>query len=430
MQAIQNKERLIHIIYNNPYLIAKQLGYENFTLLHNDWLKKFIFEKRNFTLQAHRGSYKTTCLIVAISLLIILEPNRTIAFFRKTDENVKEVIRGVRKALDTPLFQDIVKVLWGKELKFNIDSTNILDTTLNVWNKGTPQLTGMGFRGSITGKHYDYIFTDDICSAEDRSSPAERENTKRNYQEVLNLVNREEYCFIKNIGTPWHKEDVFNLMPRPFKYDCYSTGLINKDKLEELRKSMTASLFAANYELKHIADEDMLFYNPKYMKEEEFNYLMNGLVHIDASYGGEDFTAFTICRYYQGKFYILGKLKHKHIDNLLDGFIRIAEEYNSGTFYLEKNADKGYLADIISRKGIRTNSYHEKMNKYTKITSYLYHHWDKVYFHPNTDEEYINQILDYNEFAEHDDAPDSLSSIIRVWDERLNRPKIQTSSAY
>ena len=31
-----------------------------------------------------------------------------------------------------------------------------------------------------------------------------------------------------------------------------------------------------------------------------------------------------------------------------------------------------------------------------------------------TDEEYINQICDYNENAEHDDAPDSLASVIRI----------------
>jgi hypothetical protein len=30
-----------------------------------------------------------------------------------------------------------------------------------------------------------------------------------------------------------------------------------------------------------------------------------------------------------------------------------------------------------------------------------------------TDEDYINQICEFNEFADHDDAPDSLASIIR-----------------
>ena len=31
----------------------------------------------------------------------------------------------------------------------------------------------------------------------------------------------------------------------------------------------------------------------------------------------------------------------------------------------------------------------------------------------NSDESYISQILDYNENASHDDAPDSFSSLVR-----------------
>ena len=57
--------------------------------------------------------------------------------------------------------------------------------------------------------------------------------------------------------------------------------------------------------------------------------------------------------------------------------------------------------------------YHEDMNKYLKITSYLKGAWQDVIFVAGTDKEYINQVCDYNENADHDDAPDSLASIIR-----------------
>ena len=70
------------------------------------------------------------------------------------------------------------------------------------------------------------------------------------------------------------------------------------------------------------------------------------------------------------------------------------------------------------------------MNKYLKITSYLYHYWDRVYFHTDTDKEYLDQILDYNQFAEHDDAPDSLSCAIRIWDKIIKRPSITMTSAF
>ena len=54
------------------------------------------------------------------------------------------------------------------------------------------------------------------------------------------------------------------------------------------------------------------------------------------------------------------------------------------------------------------------MNKFIKITSYLKGEWDNIIFVQGTDEEYIQQVCDYNENAEHDDAPDSLASVCRL----------------
>jgi hypothetical protein len=40
--------------------------------------------------------------------------------------------------------------------------------------------------------------------------------------------------------------------------------------------------------------------------------------------------------------------------------------------------------------------------------------WKDVIFVDGTDEDYINQICDYNEEAEHDDCPDSCASLARI----------------
>ena len=55
------------------------------------------------------------------------------------------------------------------------------------------------------------------------------------------------------------------------------------------------------------------------------------------------------------------------------------------------------------------------MNKFIKITSYLKAEWKNVVFVDGTDEEYIDQVCDYNENASHDDAPDSLACMIRAF---------------
>ena len=57
------------------------------------------------------------------------------------------------------------------------------------------------------------------------------------------------------------------------------------------------------------------------------------------------------------------------------------------------------------------------MNKYIKISTYLKTHWNRVRFLEGTDPEYVQQILDYTEHAEHDDCPDSLASAIRAIEE-------------
>jgi len=80
----------------------------------------------------------------------------------------------------------------------------------------------------------------------------------------------------------------------------------------------------------------------------------------------------------------------------------------------EKNGDKGFLADEFMKRGIYAGTYSESMNKFVKITTYLKKWCPKIIFLEGTDPEYIDQILDYTENAEHDDAPDSAACVCRI----------------
>lgn len=66
------------------------------------------------------------------------------------------------------------------------------------------------------------------------------------------------------------------------------------------------------------------------------------------------------------------------------------------------------------------------MNKYIKISTYLRENWDRIVFIKDTDKEYINQILDYTENAEHDDAPDSLASLLREMEKPTKARAVQS----
>ena len=269
------------------------------------------------------------------------------------------------------------------------ESQTEITTNLVTDLKGTSQVVGMGLGASITGKHFDRIFTDDIVNVNDRYSRADREATKRAYQELQNIKNQGGRIF--NTGTPWHKDE---------------------------KLSMTSSLFAANYELKHIADDDVIFASPQ-KHGDPLMVEQARFCHVDAAYGGEDYTAFTICNKRDGKFYVYGKIWRKHVDDCLDEIQQLRAQYMGGKILLETNGDKGYLARELKTRGERTGPYHENMNKDLKITTYLKGAWQDVIFIEGTDENYIDQICDYNDHCEHDDAPDSLSSIIRhLWKAR------------
>lgn len=187
--------------------------------------------------------------------------------------------------------------------------------------------------------------------------------------------------------------------------------MIDVDQRKALQQAMTPSLFAANYELKHIADEDSMFEAPQYTSET--NLIFDGVAHIDAAYGGEDSTAFTIFKEQKdGTIIGYGKKWKKHVDDCLPEILERHRHYKAGTIHVETNGDKGYLAKGLRDRGQYVSEYHESMNKFIKISTYLRKSWSKIVWIDDTDPEYIAEILDYTENAEHDDAPDSAASLL------------------
>lgn len=410
-----SKKAVLDLLWNEPYKIGHWVGFKDLTTLHNEWLRSFLYADKDQTLLAHRGSYKTTDLSLFLAIHTVIRPNENVMFFRKTDDDVTEVLIQAQKILKSGCMKQIVQALYGADLQFLKENNSEIHTNLCTSTKGVSQVVGLGIGTSITGKHADIVVTDDIVNLKDRISKAERERTKTQYMELQNIRNRGGR-FI-NTGTPWHKEDAISIMPNVRKYDCYSTGLIMRDKLEELRQSMSDSLFAANYELKHIADKDSMFQNPQFINDEALIY--GGLAHIDAAYDGEDGTAYTAMKQLKdGRIIGFGKLWRRHVDDCLLEIQELHRRLQIGSVSCEKNADKGYLAKELVGMGFRAEVYSESMNKYIKISTFLRKNWGNIFWLEDTDPEYINEILDYSEFADHDDSPDSAASLLRKMENR------------
>lgn len=413
------KDQALWLLKNEPYKLGHWCGFRDLTLLHNEWLKSFLFAKEDQTLLGHRGSYKTTTLALFLAVHTVIKPDEVVLFFRKTDNDVVEVISLTKKLLKSPAFTALILAIYGKELVFITDSATEIDTNLTSEIKGAKQVTGLGIGTSITGKHGDVIVTDDIVNINDRASKAEREKTIRAYMELQNIKNRGGR-FI-NTGTPWHKDDAISKMPNVKRYDCYSTGLISPEEIRSIRSKMTDSLFAANYELRHISESDVIFKDPRFC--EDWTQIYDGIAHIDAAYGGSDYTAYTVMKSVDGRLIAYGRLWHKHVDDCIEEIAETHARLRAGSIYVETNGDKGYLAKELKAKGFSVKKYAESMNKYLKICTHLRASWQSIEWIEDTDPEYLAQVLDYNENADNDDAPDSAACVVRAINKRprMNR---------
>ncbi len=406
---------VVHLL-RHPEIIGRAVGFQDLLPIHGQWIHEMVFGSGDYTLQAHRAAFKSSCLAVALALNMVLFPKKNIIFIRKADNDVSEMLRMVSKALTSRIFVHLVKVGYGGTvLTFTEESSDRLSTNLWTSPMGSPQLLGIGMKASITGKHAPLVVTDDICNVQDRISRAERDRTKLQYQELQNIRNRGGR--IINLGTPWHREDVFSLMPNIHRYDCYSTGLISPEQLARIRASMSPSLFAANYELRHIASGEAMFDSEPETGADPA-LLRDGIAHIDAAYGGEDYTAFT-CGQLRGEtMYLYGKLWKGHVDQALPHILADADRLLCTPIYCESNGDRGFLAREIRQRDHFSKAYPEAENKVIKISTHLRKWWPRIVFVEGTDPEYIRQILDYTENAEHDDAPASAACVCRILGKR------------
>lgn len=182
-------------------------------------------------------------------------------------------------------------------------------------------------------------------------------------------------------------------------------------------------LLEGNWNVKPIKGE--IFKNPNFEEWEETDYSIG---HIDPAYSGKNDTAFTIIGKRENGFYqVRGKVWRK---NIVDCYYDILEElkkYKVGTLYVESNKD-GTLSSAKTLSKLRggdVKPYHENLNKHIKIMQFGYKNWDKLLFPYDIDKGYLNQILDYTEGEEPDDAPDSLSSALRIITARKTKQKIK-----
>jgi hypothetical protein len=246
-------------------------------------------------------------------------------------------------------------------------------------------------------------------------------------QEVFGLLksrlDRSYSCFdgTFNPKDPLHWLKEFIDSDADVFYQTYSIDdnpFLDPDFVVNLKKEYAGTVLYERYILGLWAASEgaLITVYPEHTEDE--SKLYNGIAHIDAAFGGSDGSALTCARREGEKIYLYGKLRQAHIDTLMDYYSAETRRLRCSPILIETNADKGFVAKQFMRMGDHVSVYDETMNKFFKIATYLRKWWKNIVIVKGTDKAYIDQIMAYNEQAEHDDAPDSAACVCRYYDPR------------
>lgn len=340
---------------------------------------------------------------------------------RLRDRSGKEglnVILGVTKATIERNVLSPMRDIYGDVLVGYIGSDNTVGLFgEKVYALGAEKLSQVS---KLRGSSIKYCYGDEVA------------DWSRDVFDLLkSRLDKEYSCFdgTFNPKDPLHWLKEFIDSDADVYYQTYSIDdnpFLDQTFVSELKKEYSGTSLYDRYILGlWAASEGALFTTyPEYTDDESMLY--DGIAHIDAAYGGSDGTAFTCAKKTiteDGvKIYMFGKLRNQHIDTLMDVFMDDMNRFRCSPVYMERNADKGFVGREFHRKGQLVRLYDEHENKFKKIATFLRKWWPSIVFLKGTDKKYIEQIMAYNEGAEHDDAPDSAACICRVLDNRSGIP--------
>lgn len=415
--TVYTKEE-IQTLYDSPHILGWIAGKDKLREIHSDWIW-YLWDpdmKDHRALRAFRGSYKTTSCgeIGPIWYWLFHDPNARIFVIRKDFTAASEILETVHSMMELPEIKSLFEYVHGKVPRATIKRKEKI--TYSFKKTVTPEgsLNAFGMDMGFTGKHGDKFYLDDFIDPRDRVSKAERERTKNVVREIMtNIVDPGKTVSFS--GTPWHKEDAWEICPKPLDFDVNTPELsyiLSPEEMEKKRRGTTSSLWAANYELKHVP-QDSLFREPVWE-----DWKMKGIeavyAHIDAAFDGDHWCALTLMALrHDGKIQAKGYAYPGNIKTWKMEACLIMRRYGVRKLFVEDNPDKGYVADDFSMEGIAVSKYTETMNKDVKISTYLVEAWPNIVWDSGTDAEYMGQILDYREKQEPNDCPDSCSSLIK-----------------
>lgn len=400
-----------------PHLLGKWLGYDRLLPEHDEFIIHGFLSKDDCTLMAHRGSYKTTVLTVVGTIWYLLfNPNTTILITSSNATLARKILLEIKSHYERKPLETLYGRLGIDEIKdlthWRADSIK-LTTKKKTTKEGNVEYAGADSK--ITGGHYDIIIGDDLVTIKDRYSAAEREKKKNFVRELKSIINPGGHRIL--VGTPWHEDDIYKKAPNIRKYPIGSIPIPEYDEkyVKQLKEEQGDSFFAAQYELNHIADIDRIFVDPKF---ENIDNRYNNYGYLDPAFKPKegDFSSLTIGSRKANNYFIkYGNIWQETIDVTYDRVEKLYHQYNLSRLVIESNAAQRLIIHEMKKRGLNVEGINNSEPKHLRILNNAKKQWKNLVFDSNINNDYMSQILTYTEFAAHDDAPDSLSGLIKYF---------------
>lgn len=422
----------------NPYQFGHLLGFKKLEKIHNKFIGEFIRggagEVR--VLQAHRGSYKTTSGVVALTLLLMLNRNLRISVTRKSQTMASKILYAMDQVFKSEIVKAWMYAAYGVT-KMETDRWSGTAMRISINNRVSPEpsLQASGIGTAQTGDHFDFGWLDDIITTEDRYSEKERERTINHVYEMENIIDPGGVTLYS--GTVWHPGDAWRvIMPScktPLIYPIGTVPIqeITPKWISQKQSRMTKGLWAANMLLRHEKDVNPVFNNPIYEN------LPAGVdaamyMYIDGAFGGDDSNAIWFACFYGGLRWMRKAVMYKKaIGNHWDSIENLFWANKVKKIFYEANGAQKLIGDELNRRMLPNEEVKHTSNKFARITNTLLPVWESIrwdeslrppdnYVMADSDEDTaphpMIELMEYNETSEHDDSPDAAAGMIECLD--------------
>jgi len=189
------------------------------------------------------------------------------------------------------------------------------------------------------------------------------------------------------------------------------------DEIQKIREAAGETIFQALYMQEPVDSVERLFTDPKFGEAPRGMRLM---AYLDPAFGGADYSAFTAGGMDRGDgddglIYITrGHIWRNSIDVTYNKVEKYCKDLGISVLYVESNQAQVALGHEFRRRGIIVKDIASTIPKHVRIQNNVKLNWDGIRFSRGVDQDYLKQVLLYSELARHDDAPDSLSGLIKA----------------